>query len=109
MTNQFEEMSESDLQAMIENASRVLKEKQHGKRREVIGQIKQLAASIGVGVEIIEGTGGGAASRKGRKVPIKFQNPANLAEQWSGRGVRPKWLQNLLNQGRSLEEFELKS
>ncbi len=109
MSHQFEQMSEMDLQAMIENASRVLKEKQHGKRREVISQIKQLAASIGVGVEIIDNVGSGAGARKGRKVPIKFQNPANLAEQWSGRGVRPKWLQNLLNQGHSLEEFEIKS
>lgn len=107
MANHFEDMSETELQAMIEDASRALKEKQHGKRREVIAQIKQLAASIGVTVEIIES--GGVASRKGRKVPIKFQNPANLSEQWSGRGVRPKWLQNLLNQGHSLEEFEIKS
>lgn len=107
MANDFENMSESELQAMIEDASRALKEKQHGKRREVIAQIKHLAASIGVTVEIIES--GAIGARKGRKVPIKFQNPANLSEQWSGRGVRPKWLQNLLNQGRSLEEFEIKS
>lgn len=107
MPKHFEEMSESELQAMIENASRALKDKQHGKRKEVIAQIKQLAASIGVGVEIIESAA--ATGRKGRKVPIKFQNPNNLAEQWSGRGVRPKWLQNLLNQGRRLEEFEIKS
>lgn len=107
MSKHFEEMTESELQAMIENASRALKDKQHGKRREVIAQIKTLAASIGVGVEIIESSG--TVARKGRKVPIKFQNPTNLSEQWSGRGVRPKWLQNLLNQGRSLDEFEIKS
>jgi DNA-binding protein H-NS len=107
MSKHYENMSEAELQAMIEDAGRALKDKQQGKRREIIGQIKQLAASIGVGVEIIEGAS--ASPRKGRKVPIKFQNPDNLSEQWSGRGVRPKWLQNLLNQGRRLDEFEVSS
>ena len=107
MTKHYESLSEAELQAMIEDASRALKDKQQGKRREVIGKIKQLAASIGVGVEIIDAAT--ASPRKGRKVPIKFQNPDNLSEQWSGRGVRPKWLQNLLNQGRRLEEFEVQS
>jgi DNA-binding protein H-NS len=107
MSKHYENMSEAELQSMIEDASRALKDKQQGKRREVIAQIKQLAASIGVGVEIIDGAA--SSPRKGRKVPIKFQNPDNLSEQWSGRGVRPKWLQNLLNQGRRLDEFEVQS
>lgn len=107
MSKHYENMSEAELQAMIEDASRALKDKQQGKRREIITQIKQLAASIGVGVEIVDGAA--TSPRKGRKVPIKFQNPDNLAEQWSGRGVRPKWLQNLLSQGRRLDEFEVKS
>lgn len=107
MSKHFEQMSESELQSMIEDASRALKDKQQGKRKDVIAQMKQLAASIGVGVEIIESST--VSQRKGRKVPVKFQNPDNLAEQWSGRGVRPKWLQNLLNQGRQLDEFEVKS
>jgi DNA-binding protein H-NS len=107
MTKNFEELSETELQSMIEDASKALKEKQHGKRKEVLNQIKHLAASIGVNVEIIEGPA--TTGRKGRKVPIKYQNPANLAEKWSGRGVKPKWLQNLLNQGGSLQDFELKS
>ena len=76
------------------------------KRKEVLDQIKQLAASIGVSVEVIEAQA--ASGRKGRKVPIKYQNPMNLSEKWSGRGVKPKWLQKLLNQGRRLEEFEVK-
>lgn len=107
MTKNFEELSESELQSMIDNASRALKERQQGKRKEIINQIKQLAASIGVGVEIVESPA--APGRKGRKVPIKYQNPSNLAEKWSGRGVKPKWLQSLLNQGRHLSEFEVQS
>lgn len=107
MSKKYGEMSEMELQSMIEEASRALKEKQQGKRKDVLNQMKQLAASIGVAVEIIEGPVSGSG-RKGRKVPIKYQNPDNLAEKWSGRGVKPKWLQHLLGQGRQLVDFEVK-
>lgn len=29
---------------------------------------------------------------KGSKLPIKYRNPANKAETWTGRGMKPKWL-----------------
>jgi DNA-binding protein H-NS len=108
MSKKYTDMSEAELQSMIEEAGRALKEKQQGKRKEVLNQMKQLAASIGVAVEIIEGPVPGTG-RKGRKVPIKYQNPENLSEKWSGRGVKPKWLQHQLNQGRRLEDFEVKA
>jgi DNA-binding protein H-NS len=108
MTKKYVEMSENELESMIEEAARALKEKQQGKRKEVLTQLKQLAASIGVAVEIIEAPSA-STGRKGRKVPIKYQNPDNLAEKWSGRGVKPKWLQHLLAQGRKLEDFEVAS
>jgi len=108
MSKKYVEMSEVELQSMIEEAGRALKEKQQGKRKEVLNQMKQLAASIGVAVEIIEGSAA-SAGRKGRKVPIKYQNPDNLSERWSGRGVKPKWLQHLLSQGKRLEDFEVAS
>ncbi|RYU59440.1 H-NS histone family protein [Methylolobus aquaticus] len=108
MSKKYVEMTERELESMIEEAARALKEKQQGKRKEVLSQMKQLAASIGVAVEIIDGPSA-ALGRKGRKVPIKYRNPDNLAEQWSGRGVKPKWLQQLLAHGRKLEEFEVAS
>ncbi|QSA98230.1 H-NS family nucleoid-associated regulatory protein [Methylococcus sp. EFPC2] len=105
MTDNLSQLSESELAAVIENAKKALKDKQEGKRKEVIAQIRELAASINVGVEIIEG--GKPASRKGGRVPVKYRNPANPADKWTGRGMKPKWLRELIDQGRNLEEFEV--
>jgi DNA-binding protein H-NS len=44
---------------------------------------------------------------KGRKVAAKYRNPENPSETWAGRGMRPRWLQALLEQGRSVEEFAI--
>jgi DNA-binding protein H-NS len=103
--NELTELSEKELAAMIEDAQKVLKNKQEGKRKEVLAQIKELAASINVSVEITENVK--AAGRKGGTVPVKYRNPDNPSDKWTGRGMKPRWLRELMDQGRSLEEFEV--
>jgi len=79
-------------------------------RKEVMAQIKELAASIGATVEIkfdqsAEKSGDRKRSGQTGKVAAKYQNPANPEETWTGRGVAPKWLQKLTESGRNKEEF----
>jgi DNA-binding protein H-NS len=96
-------LSEDQLKDMINNAEKALKEKQLNKRKEVIAQIKELAASAGITVDIKEEDG--RSSRKGVKVSAKYRNPENPDQTWTGRGVAPKWMQALLNAGREKTEF----
>jgi DNA-binding protein H-NS len=105
MKSNLSELSEAELAAMIENAQKALKNKQEGKRKEVIAQIKDLAASINVSVEITDIVKG--PGRKGGTVPIKYRNPDNPSDKWTGRGMKPRWLRELIDLGRSLEEFEV--
>jgi DNA-binding protein H-NS len=101
----FNNLSETEIQALIENAEKALKEKQSSKRKEVIGKIKELAASIGVSVEIIEGDK--KTDRKIGKVAAKYRNPADPSQTWTGRGLAPKWMQDLMAAGRDRSEFEI--
>ena len=41
------------------------------------------------------------------KVAPKYRNPANASETWAGRGVKPRWMQALIAQGRSMDEFKI--
>lgn len=104
MTKDLHELSEAELAAHIENAQRALRDKQEGKRKEGITKIKEIAAAIGVTVDIIE-SGKNTPTRKGGKVAVKYQNPANPTNRWTGRGMKPKWLRALLEQGHRLDEF----
>jgi len=106
MKNNLNDMSEAELNNVIENAKKALKEKQDSKRKEVLSKIKELASSIGVNVEIGD-SGSKASSRKGSSVPIKYRDPANPNNKWTGRGMKPKWLKELLDKGRNLAEFEI--
>jgi DNA-binding protein H-NS len=106
MKNSLNDMSEAELANMIEDAKKALKDKQESKRKEVFTKIRELATSIGVNVDITE-PGTRTSSRKGSSVPIKYRDPNNAANKWTGRGMKPKWLRELLNQGKSLADFEI--
>ena len=50
----------------------------------------------------------GAASKlKGRKIKPKYRNPADRTQTWTGRGLKPKWLQAALAEGKSLSDFAI--
>ena len=51
--------------------------------------------------------GAGVAKNAGKPVAAKFQGPNG--ETWSGRGLTPRWLATLLEQGRTKDEFAVKS
>jgi DNA-binding protein H-NS len=103
--NDYQNLSENELQTVIENAEKALKAKQANKRKEVMAQIKELASSIGVTVEI--GEGEKKSTRKGIKVPVKYRHPSDTSKTWTGRGVTPKWLQALIDAGHERAEFEV--
>lgn len=104
MTN-FQDLSENELKSVIDNAEKALQAKRDLKRKEVLEQIHELAASINVKVEIKETDR--RSLRKGVKVPFKYRNPENPEEQWTGRGMTPKWLRILIESGHDKSEFEV--
>lgn len=108
MNSEYSALSEIELNSVIENAQRALREKMDVRRKDVMHQIRELASSIGVNVEMTDASSSQrVSSRKGAKVAAKYQNPYN-GQTWSGRGMKPKWLTSLLDSGRSMEEFEIK-
>ena len=102
----YQDLSENELQTVIDNAEKALKQRQAGKRKEVITQIKELAASINVTVDIKEGDK--RSARKGVKVAAKYRHPDDASKTWTGRGIKPIWVRTLLASGHSLEDITIK-
>ena len=101
--SEYSNLSETELQAVIDNAEKALKDKQSKKRKDVIAQIKELAASIGVTVDIQDAEK--KSVKKGKKVAAKYLNPDDASQTWTGRGLAPKWMQALIEAGRDKSEF----
>ncbi len=51
--------------------------------------------------------GTGAAKNAAKPVAAKYHGPNG--ETWSGRGLTPRWLVKLLEQGQTREDFAIKS
>lgn len=47
------------------------------------------------------GASGGKSQR--RKIAPKYRGPDG--ETWTGRGLKPRWLANAINQGKQLDDF----
>jgi DNA-binding protein H-NS len=101
----YQNLSETELQAVIERAETALKNKQANKRKEVIAKIKELAASIDVSVEIQDLDK--KAVKSVSNVPIKYRHPEDPEKTWTGRGMTPKWMQTLLEKGHDRAEFKV--
>ena len=41
------------------------------------------------------------------KVEPKYRNPNDPSETWSGRGKTPRWMTEMIADGRSLDEFRI--
>jgi DNA-binding protein H-NS len=48
------------------------------------------------------------ARRKYPRVFPKYRNPKQPSETWSGRGKRPRWLADALQEGHTIEEFVIR-
>lgn len=50
-----------------------------------------------------------AKGKKNKKVTPKFRNPENPTETWSGRGRKPRWVENQLKLGATLVSLEVRA
>lgn len=98
----IDNLSPAELQNLIKDAQTKLEQKQSSMRKEVIAQIKELATSIGVTVDIIDDK---KSKKSASAVAAKYTNPHNPAQTWTGRGLAPKWLKALEAEGRNKDEF----
>ena len=91
--------------ALRDNADRIIRTRAKSERKALEKQLSRLSGYVGIGAK--PGRKSRGSSLKGRKVAPKYRNPANKSETWAGRGVRPRWLQAALKDGRKIEEFAI--
>ena len=68
-------------------------------------KILSLAAETGRSVEEILSLTAKPKRREPADIVVRFRNTANANETWSGRGKRPRWLQEALRGGAELSDF----
>jgi len=96
-------MSSADLRNLQEQVKRELKQREGQDLAKAREQILAIAQSVGVPLKDL--VGGGAPVRSGRKtgaVAPRYRNPADVTQQWTGRGRQPKWVKEWLDAGKDI-------
>jgi len=74
-----------------------------------IGELEQLAKRVGQEIARKRAAGRQWLEQHGSRIvetdAPKYQNPNNAAQTWSGKGKQPKWVEEVLAQGHTLESL----
>jgi DNA-binding protein H-NS len=82
-----------------------------GQRKALKERIRSLLKEQGLSVEDVFPAAGRGRARvpkgEGKKEerPVKFRNPENPSQTWTGMGRKPGWLVEALASGKRLEDF----
>jgi DNA-binding protein H-NS len=90
---------QKDIDALIANQG---KEAAAKARKDILA----IAQSVGLTVDQL--LDGSKPEKAVKKVAVQYQNPKNAAEQWTGRGRKPRWIVDAIEGGAKLEDFKTK-
>lgn len=107
MSVNIEHLTIQQLEELIEQAELMIEQKREQALASAKAEIERIAASAGVTVEALMGLSAGKPARKAVKKPVadKYRNPKDHTQGWSGRGKKPKWVQEYEAQGGKLENI----
>lgn len=95
------------LKELVDLESKLQRALTHARERER-SELKQKMEVMaqGSGFSMSELFGGRVG--RGKVSAIKFINPDNRSETWTGRGRKPNWLVARLNKGAKLDDFVIR-
>lgn len=95
-----------ELLAQRADLEKRIAEAQRAAKSDAIAKVKALMAEYGLSAADLAGKAAAVKAEGGKKVAAKYRDPAS-GQTWSGRGLKPKWLQAALASGKSLSDFAL--
>jgi DNA-binding protein H-NS len=102
---ELDKMSVKQLNALEAELATMKIRKQDEERTALKAKIERLCRDAGFTVAEVLGKGRKNGATK--KVAVKFANPENKAETWTGRGRMPRWLAAKVKSGAKVDQFAL--
>lgn len=100
VVNALDHLTPADLREIAESAQRLIVEKAASVWTDVKARIDEIAVGLGVSPqEMVERIYPKA------KQAVKYADPSSSKKTWTGRGKQPKWLNDAIAGGKTLDEF----
>ncbi|MEO1909367.1 MAG: H-NS histone family protein [Paracoccus sp. (in: a-proteobacteria)] len=101
MSIDFDKMSLKEMRELRTRLDRAINSYEDRKRREALHAIEEAAKEHGF--NLAELTGG--KPRRAGTVAPKYANPQDPTMTWTGRGRKPRWVQENLAEGKELDDL----
>lgn len=101
MTIDLDSMNLKEMRDLRAKLDRAINSYEDRKRREALAAVEEAARTHGFNLSDLTG---GKPSRAGT-VPPKYANPSDPTMTWTGRGRKPRWVQESLDKGKQLEDL----
>lgn len=101
-------LSIDELETVIVDAQHLIKTKKKSQLKDARNQLEKVAADLGFTLEELtlgKSNNDNAPVKVRKPVAIRYRNPSNAQETWTGRGKQPRWLVAALASGKSLADF----
>jgi len=98
-------LSIKDLSKLQENISKAIELRKISDKKDLIKKFASMAEESGFTLD--ELLADKPVSTKNKKIPAepKYLNPDDHSQTWSGNGRKPAWLIELLDTGKTLNDF----
>ena len=98
-----DKMTYRELMELRDDVAKAMVARKEAEKAELKAELLALASASGFSVEDLLGT-----TKRGRKsgavaAVVKYRNPKDAGQTWTGRGRKPNWLVDALAKGQKLE------
>ena len=93
-------MSAVELRKLEEKIKLEMKKRERQDMVKAREQILAIAQSVGIPLKDLMASG---ARTKSGAVAVRFRNPDDRSQQWTGRGRQPKWVKAWVDSGKALD------
>lgn len=107
-------LSLKELKSLKARVEKEIARRATAEKKKALKELAAVAAARGFELEELLGGGRKRAPGRRRKAPArarrttaKYRNPDNPQQTWSGRGRKPKWVQDWLAAGKALDALRV--
>jgi DNA-binding protein H-NS len=116
MKTDVSQMTAAELKKLIADAEKALRKLEDRRLAEAKKAVEKAAKQYGFAIEELVSADGAPKPKrkprarkttKGPKGVVKFRNPANPEQTWTGKGRKPNWINEGLAAGKTLDDFAI--
>lgn len=105
----LDSMSRKELEKLRGDIDRAITRVEKRERKEALEAAQKAAAEYGFSLEELSGGAGPAngTRRSGQRSAARYRNPENSADTWTGKGRKPKWFIQAIENGTDPADMEI--